>query len=191
MSLLPSAADQAANEARTLAQQTERAQKLKIAGLQQTIKQLEAQVTALQAAAQLPEDVVALIQSGELEWVLMAADKAPWQKTLEAARNTLAAALEAPSQAATDAAFRMGAVGAPHNETERLLFEAYLKGHCWDCGDWDAAKGYYTDQSTRVMFAIWRDRAALVLPCIPVPPAVAQRNDGDRSAARGTEDSRS
>jgi hypothetical protein len=56
---------------------------------------------------------------------------------------------------------RLGATGAPHNEVERLLFEAYLQGHCWQCGDWNHKRQEYEDMWTRVAFALWRDRAAL------------------------------
>lgn len=59
------------------------------------------------------------------------------------------------------AAFQMGAIGAPHNEQERLRFEAYMRGHCWAVGDWNAEKCCYEDIQTRVFFALWRDRAAL------------------------------
>lgn len=145
-----------------------RALRLKNAGLHQTIQQLQAQVTALQAAASLPLDIIELLTAGDLEPILMRAEEETLRLQLYAARQVLvqagAARTQLPGAEAEVAAYRLGAVGAPHNETERLLFEAYLKGHCWACGDWDAAKGYYTDQSTRIMFALWRDRAALVLP---------------------------
>jgi hypothetical protein len=55
----------------------------------------------------------------------------------------------------------MGKHGAPHSERERELFEAYMRGHCWAVGEWNAEKCCYDDQSTRVLWAMWRDRAAL------------------------------
>jgi hypothetical protein len=60
-----------------------------------------------------------------------------------------------------EAAQRMGEHGAPHNEAERLLFEAYMKGHCWAVGTWLPDKGHYDDMMSRMLFAVWRDRAAL------------------------------
>lgn len=66
----------------------------------------------------------------------------------------------------------MGAKGAEPTETERLLFEAWMKGHCWMVhGDWDG-KTYvhaterngevnYHTMHTRQLWAAWRDRAAL------------------------------
>lgn len=58
-------------------------------------------------------------------------------------------------------AYELGTKGAPHSETERLLFEAYLLGHNWRVGIWDAQKRGYTDMDTRRLFAMWRDRASL------------------------------
>jgi hypothetical protein len=60
-----------------------------------------------------------------------------------------------------EAAFEMGALGAPHNEQERLRFEAYQRGHCYQVGVWNPEKVCYEDIPNRVMFSIWRDRAAL------------------------------
>ncbi|WP_232427295.1 hypothetical protein [Burkholderia ubonensis] len=54
----------------------------------------------------------------------------------------------------------MGENGAPHLEPERLLYEAYCKGHCWAVGAWNP-KGYYDEFLDRIRFAMWRDRAAL------------------------------
>jgi hypothetical protein len=60
-----------------------------------------------------------------------------------------------------EAAYEMGAIGAPHNEQERLRFEGYMRGHCWKVGTWLPEKSYYDDMTTRMLFAVWRDRAAL------------------------------
>lgn len=59
---------------------------------------------------------------------------------------------------------RMGRLGSPRNDRERKLFEAYMSGHCWKCGTWNEKLGCYDDMSTRVMYAVWRDRAALSVP---------------------------
>jgi hypothetical protein len=69
-------------------------------------------------------------------------------------------------------AYDLGAKGAPATERERLLFEAWMRGHCWAlCATWngtqyvsDAEQGGELDpraMATRRLFAAWRDRAAL------------------------------
>lgn len=74
-----------------------------------------------------------------------------------------------------DAAYEMGAKGAPATEAERLLFEAWMRGHCWALSaTWDG-KTYLSDaeqggmlcpraMTTRRLWAAWRDRAALTAP---------------------------
>lgn len=69
-------------------------------------------------------------------------------------------------------AYDMGAKGAPATDAERLLFEAWMRGHCWAlCATWDG-KCYRSDSeqngnidpramNTRQLWAAWRDRAAL------------------------------
>lgn len=56
-------------------------------------------------------------------------------------------------------AYQMGATGSPHDEHERLCFEAYMRGHCWSYGEWDGKS--YGDVGTRMLFGVWRDRAAI------------------------------
>ncbi|MBV6687306.1 hypothetical protein KV692_05290 [Xanthomonas euvesicatoria pv. physalidis] len=70
-------------------------------------------------------------------------------------------------------AYELGAKGAPASEAERLLFEAWMRGHCWALSaTWDG-KTYRSDAeqggmlcphaiATRRIWAAWRDRAALV-----------------------------
>ena len=73
-----------------------------------------------------------------------------------------------------DQAREMGARGGTADEHERLLFEAWMAGHCWAlCAHWDAHhKQYVSDEettgyvsmqamTTRRLWAAWRDRAAL------------------------------
>lgn len=71
-------------------------------------------------------------------------------------------------------AHQLGAQGAPATEEERLLFEAWMKGHCWKVGgEWNGKQyvdkaesdGYPRPQAmlTRQLFAAWRDRGALDL----------------------------
>jgi len=76
------------------------------------------------------------------------------------------------------AAYQMGATGAEPTECERLLFEAWMRGHCWKvCGEWNGKtyvganeKGSYVDHSamlTSQLWAAWRDRAALIAHAAP------------------------
>lgn len=69
-------------------------------------------------------------------------------------------------------AHRLGATGAEPTEEERLLFEAWMRGHCWAlCATWngrqyvsDSEQGGNVDPravNTRQIFAAWRDRAVL------------------------------
>lgn len=79
------------------------------------------------------------------------------------------------SELTEQAAYDMGAKGAQATERERLLFEAWMRGHCWAlCATWDG-KQYVSDaeqggdldpraMATRRLFAAWRDRAALGVP---------------------------
>jgi len=69
-------------------------------------------------------------------------------------------------------AHEMGARGAAANDDERLAFEAWMRGHCWAlCATWNG-KEYKSDAeqggrychaaaTTRMLWAAWRDRAAL------------------------------
>lgn len=71
-------------------------------------------------------------------------------------------------------AHAMGAKGAEPTESERLLFEEWMRGHCWAVvGEWngreylgDCEKGSnktvdFGAMRTRQLWAAWRDRAAL------------------------------
>lgn len=92
------------------------------------------------------------------------------------------------------AAYDMGAKGGAPSEAERLLFEAWMRGHCWAlCAHWDG-KQYVSDaeqggeldpraMATRRLFAAWRDRAALAQRSAE-PALIAQIADLD---ARATE----
>jgi hypothetical protein len=81
-----------------------------------------------------------------------------------------------------EAAFVMGQTGAPPSEVERLAFESWMRGHCWQVeGVWNGTT--YDDRGpfgvssidvgamqTRRMWAVWRDCAVLSRPAIqPVP----------------------
>ena len=101
-------------------------------------------------------------------------------------RAMLAAAPQPPAQPtcpSIDAAENMGGKGAPAVESERLAFEAWMRGHCWAlCAEWSETKGYVGEfeskdyvcpraMQTRGLWAAWRDRAALALQ----PPAQPDR----------------
>ncbi len=80
--------------------------------------------------------------------------------------------IDAPS---VEDARAMGQQGGPADEAERLAFEAWMEGHCWTIyAKWNGeqylsrvekeTKGRYLDHdaiTTRMLWAAWRDRAAL------------------------------
>jgi hypothetical protein len=79
-------------------------------------------------------------------------------------------AKECPSR--VDAAYQLGQEGAPPTEDERMLFEAWMRGHRWHIdGLWDGTTYVHPDETagfchpdamhTRGLWAAWRDRAAL------------------------------
>lgn len=59
-------------------------------------------------------------------------------------------------------AFEVGKEGVPHSEKERNLFLEYLRGHCWPDGEWNKDTNEYSDRYTRVLYAVWRARGAVV-----------------------------
>jgi len=74
-----------------------------------------------------------------------------------------------------ESAHAMGAKGATPTEAERLLFEAWMRGHCWAVdGDWNGSQYVHAHEktgfvhggamNTRRLWAAWRDRAALAAP---------------------------
>ena len=81
-------------------------------------------------------------------------------------------------------AYQMGARGADATESERLLFEAWMRGHCWAViGDWNGKQYVHAHEAngfvhggamnTRRLWAAWRDRAALsavLQPAQVAPP---------------------
>lgn len=91
------------------------------------------------------------------------------------ARAILALRPQAESEAPTiEAAHQMGAKGGPAVEAERLAFEAWMAGHCWnvsptwngqtyDDSEGDKARKLLDPlaRMTRMLWAAWRDRAAL------------------------------
>lgn len=103
-----------------------------------------------------------------------------WALAAYNALRVLSAGAATVTQPTKEQAYDMGAKGAPATDAERLLFEAWMRGHCWTlCATWDG-KGYRSDaeqsgnidpraMNTRQLWAAWRDRAALTAP----QPAVA------------------
>jgi len=80
-----------------------------------------------------------------------------------------------PVPVSADAAFAIGQTGGPPSEVERLAFEAWMRGHSWlVSGKWNGTT--YVDpqerhssidlpaMQTRMLWAAWRDRAALTQP---------------------------
>lgn len=78
-----------------------------------------------------------------------------------------------PAMITVEQAQDMGTKGGPASEQERLLFEAWMKGHCWAVsGNWDGKTYVHESErnlrqvhpgamTTRMLWAAWRDRAAL------------------------------
>ncbi len=46
-------------------------------------------------------------------------------------------------------------------ESERVLFESYMTGHCWATGPWNPETQAYDKRSTQVLLQTWADRGAL------------------------------
>jgi len=91
-------------------------------------------------------------------------------KLVDEARAYLAQPEPVPVSA--DAAFAIGQTGGSPSEVERLAFEAWMRGHSWlVSGKWNGTT--YADpqerhssidlpaMQTRMLWAAWRDRAAL------------------------------
>lgn len=77
-----------------------------------------------------------------------------------------------PVAITAEQAHEIGAKGAEPTNEERLLFEAWMRGHCWAVvGEWDGKTYKHENESTgfvhpatmttRRLWAAWRDRAAL------------------------------
>jgi len=113
------------------------------------------------------------------QWMFMRLHPSQTWSDVEIARNRLKAAIEElakPVQTSLtvsiQAAHEMGVKGANPTDRERLLFEAWMKGHCWDFGcEWDGSMyRNYPDSNdwnahhamrTRELWVVWRDCAAL------------------------------
>lgn len=72
-------------------------------------------------------------------------------------------------------AYRLGAKGGPVSESERLLFEEWMRGHCWSVGP-RLNDGSYSEMSTRMCWAAWRDRAALSAFISTGTPAISRKD---------------
>lgn len=51
----------------------------------------------------------------------------------------------------------------PDTPEERVLFEAYMKGHSWAIGEYNIETKSYSDTLTRMLYGVWRDAAGLCL----------------------------
>lgn len=51
--------------------------------------------------------------------------------------------------------------GMPDTGDERARFEAYMRGHCWEVGNYDEAARCYVSTFVRCLYGVWRDRSAL------------------------------
>lgn len=51
--------------------------------------------------------------------------------------------------------------GLPNTPEERMRFEEYMRGHCWEFGGYDHAKKCYDTVFVRMMYGVWRDRGSL------------------------------
>ena len=58
-----------------------------------------------------------------------------------------------------DGAYEEGWI--PNTPEERSRFEAYMRGHCWNIGNYDDEKRCFDTVSVRMLYGIWRDRGAL------------------------------
>ena len=101
-------------------------------------------------------------------------DANPYHEHRDLITSTRAALATPPT---LEAAAAMGAQGGPPSEAERLAFEAWMRGHSWlVAGVWDGTtytgrtkveSGGWFDTAamqTRMLWAAWRDRAALATP---------------------------
>lgn len=71
-----------------------------------------------------------------------------------------------------DSAYEVGTKGSTVSDSERLAFEAWMRGHCWALmASWNGT-GYVSNaeegggycphaSNTRRLWAAWRDRASL------------------------------
>ena len=69
-----------------------------------------------------------------------------------------------PAANALKSAREIGENGTPHSESERLLFDEYMRGHNWKCDSWNPDKAEYYDSSQRMFYAVFRARAAIAQP---------------------------
>ena len=100
-----------------------------------------------------------------------------------------------PAAPTPEAAAAMGAQGGPPSEAERLAFEAWMRGHSWPvAGAWNGTTYIGSADldplclvdtaamQTRLLWAAWRDRAALATP--PAATRKAEHDDGDDAIDR-------
>lgn len=130
------------------------------------------------ALAALQSQPAAEVSDEEIERVARSHGTGGWQTLpdmIRFARAILALRPQSESAAPTvEAAREMGAKGGPVVEAERLAFEAWMAGHCWAVSPTWNGKTYDDSEedkkrklldplarTTRMLWAAWRDRAAL------------------------------
>jgi len=72
--------------------------------------------------------------------------------------------------------------GLPNTAEERARFEAYMRGHCWDFGAFDAKTNSYDTVEVRRLYGVWRDRGWLAMKAAQPQQATAAdalRRDND------------
>lgn len=80
--------------------------------------------------------------------------------------------------------------GLPNDADERARFEAYMRGHCWDVGKFDAATNSYDTMHVRCLYGVWRDRgvavaeAALAKLFLAIQALAISRNQADSSCSK-------
>ncbi len=130
-------------------------------------------------AGQMREYATAALDKGrpQYDWSLLEATQKSLREHMAEIRTLRAALAQQPAQPPavdmqmplmpqheplddnTADAFRMGQTGSPSTDAERRRFQAWMAGHCWACAPWNGTG--YTQQTTRVLWAAWRDCAAL------------------------------
>lgn len=77
------------------------------------------------------------------------------------ARHPTLAECEAAGRGPIQEAGKYREGGLPNTPEERERFEAYMRGHCWSVGGYDAEKDCYDTVGVRMLYGVWRDRGSL------------------------------
>lgn len=77
---------------------------------------------------------------------------------------------EAAGRGPMPAGFGFKEGGLSDTPQERKRFEAYMRGHCWSIGEYDAVLRAYDTVLVRMLYGVWRDRGALAVPASAAAP---------------------